>query len=50
MKRIIDWIGNIYTQHGYVAALITIVTLASLVVGVAMATGIDLGVITDWLN
>ena len=50
MQRIIDWIGNIYNKHGYVAALITICVLAALVVGVAMLTGLDLGVITDWLG
>ena len=50
MQKITDWIGNIYNTHGYIAALVTIVVLVALVVGVAMFTGLDLGVITNWLN
>lgn len=50
MQKITDWIGDIYNKHGYIAALVTLVVLVALVVGVAMLTGLDLGVITDWLG
>lgn len=48
--RLITWIGDIYKEHGYVAALITIVVLVVLAVGVSLAAGIDLRDIAQWVG
>lgn len=47
--RLINWIGDIYKEHGYIAALVTIVVLVVLAVGVSYAAGIDLRDIAQWL-
>lgn len=46
---IIGWIKDIYTKHGYVAALITIVVLVALMLGVSWFAGIDLQDLGRWL-
>ena len=48
--RLIDWIGDIYREHGYVAALVTIVVLVALALGVSLLAGIDLRDIAQWLS
>lgn len=48
--RLITWIGDIYKEHGYVAALITVVVLVALALGVSLLAGIDLGSIAQWLG
>ena len=48
--RLINWIGDVYREHGYVAALITIVVLVVLAVGVSLAAGIDLRDIAQWVG
>ena len=48
--KIINWIGDIYKAHGYIAALVTIVMLVALVVGVAYATGVDVRDIARWIG
>ena len=48
--RLINWIGDVYREHGYVAALITIVVLVVLAVGVSYAAGIDLRAIAQWVG
>jgi hypothetical protein len=50
MRTLLDWIADIYKRHGYIAALITIVTLTLLIVGVAWATGLDINDIGIWLT
>ena len=47
--KIINWNGDIYTKHGYIAALVTIVVLVALAVGVSYVAGIDLKDIGIWL-
>ncbi len=47
--KLVNWIGDIYTKHGYVAALITIVVLVASAVGVSYAAGIDLRDIARWI-
>jgi len=41
--KIINWIGDIYRQHGYIAALVTIVVIVALTLGVSLLAGVDLG-------
>lgn len=48
--RLIPWIGDIYREHGYIAALVTIVVLVALAVGVAVGTNTGLGDIIRWLG
>ncbi len=48
--RIINWIGDIYKTHGYIAALVTIVVLVALALGVSLLAGVDLGALTGWLG
>lgn len=50
MQKITNWVGDIYTKHGYIAALVTVVVLVVLAVGVALVSGIDLGALGGWLN
>lgn len=47
---IIGWIKDIYTKHGYVAALVTIAVLVALTVGVSWFAGIDVQDIARWLS
>lgn len=49
MTKITSWIGDIYREHGYVAALVTIMVLVALAVGVSYVAGIDLKDIGIWL-
>lgn len=48
--RLITWIGDIYTKHGYIAALITIVTLVALAAGLDWAFDIDLLDLVRWID
>ena len=48
--RLINWIGDIYKEHGYIAALVTIIVLVALALGVSLAAGIDLRDIARWLS
>lgn len=47
--RLIAWIGDIYKEHGYIAALVTITVIVALALGVSMLAGIDLRDIAQWL-
>jgi hypothetical protein len=47
---LIKWITDIYKTHGYIAALVTIVTLTVLLVGVAWFTGLDVNDLGIWLT
>lgn len=46
---LIRWISDVYTKHGYIAALVTIVTLVILAGAVAYAFGLDIKDIARWL-
>lgn len=48
--RLITWIGDIYREHGYIAALVTIIVLVALALGVSLVAGIDLRDIAGWIN
>jgi hypothetical protein len=50
MRTLLNWITDIYQKHGYIAALVTIVTLTLLIVGVAWFTGLDINDIGIWLT
>ena len=50
MKTLVNWISDIYKEHGYVAALVTIVVLVLLAVGVSWFAGIDLRDIARWVD
>ncbi len=47
---IIRWIGDIYTKHGYIAALVTIVVLVALAAGLDWAFDIDLIDLVRWID
>ena len=47
--RLINWIGDIYKEHGYIAALVTIIVIVALALGVSLAAGINLRDIARWL-
>ena len=46
---LINWIKDVYTNHGYLAALLTIVVLVVLTAGVSYLAGIDLKDLAQWL-
>jgi len=48
--RLITWIGDIYREHGYIAALVTIIVLVALALGVSLVAGIDLRDIARWIS
>ena len=48
--RLITWIGDIYRDHGYIAALVTIIVLVALALGVSLLAGIDLRDIARWIS
>jgi|JI10StandDraft_1071094.scaffolds.fasta_scaffold4831882_2 hypothetical protein len=48
--RLITWIGDIYREHGYIAALVTIIVLVALALGVSLLAGIDLRDIARWIS
>lgn len=48
--RLITWIGDIYREHGYIAALVTIGVLVALALGVSLLAGIDLRDIARWIS
>jgi hypothetical protein len=50
MKILIAWVSDIYTRHGWLAALITLVAVAVAVTIICMAAGIDLGDAVRWLE
>lgn len=50
MRTLIAWITDIYKEHGYIAALITIAVLVTLALGVSYAAGLDLRDIARWLG
>lgn len=50
MKQLTTWISDIYTNHGWIAALITLVVLSILIVSITMALGIDLADAVKWLE
>lgn len=47
---IIRWIGDIYTKHGYIAALVSIIVIVALALGVSLVAGIDLRDIARWIS
>jgi hypothetical protein len=48
--RLINWVGDIYREHGYIAALVTIIVLVALALGVSLVAGIDLRDIARWIS
>lgn len=48
--RLINWVGDIYREHGYIAALVTIIVIVALALGVSLVAGIDLRDIARWLS
>lgn len=48
--RLITWIDDIYREHGYIAALVTIIVLVALALGVSLVAGIDLRDIARWIS
>ena len=48
--RLITWIGDIYREHGYIAALVTLIVLVALALGVSLVAGIDLRDIARWIS
>lgn len=50
MRIVREWISDIYAKSGWQAALIVVVVLALLVLIAVKATGIDLGVLSAWLE
>lgn len=46
---LIRWISDVYTKHGYIAALVTIVTVVILAGALAWAFGVDIKQIAIWL-
>ena len=48
--RLITWIGDIYREHGCIAALVTIIVLVALALGVSLLAGIDLRDIARWIS
>lgn len=50
MKTLTTWISDIYTRHGWLAAIIVLAVIVALVVGVCLALGIDGGDMARWLG
>jgi hypothetical protein len=48
--RLLTWIGDIYKEHGYIAALVTIIVIVALALGVSLVAGIDLRDIARWIS
>lgn len=48
--RLINWVGDIYREHGYIAALVTIIVIVALALGVSLVAGIDLRDIARWIS
>lgn len=48
--KLITWVSDIYKEHGYVAALITIVVLTVLIVGISYVSGISLSDVARWVQ
>ncbi len=46
---LIRWISDVYTKHGYIAALVTIGVLVILAGAIAWVFGLDIKQIAIWL-
>lgn len=47
---LLSWLKDIYTNHGVIMTLVTIVVLVLLAAGIAWGFGIDLRDIARWVN